>query len=242
MENENKKALISDTEDYAAIAKDYDEITDTSADENAADSILLSGDTVSNTDESRSNISKNVSDTTLTQPLEDETLVNIAEFTSGNNYENSKEKYSNNMSSSITFFICSIGGFVVLALNWFGVLNFIKDKSASSLFTYAVMALVFIIFLAIAVTTLKAALKAKANISKENDIVDNIRQWIKDNISVEDIEASYDGEALAEEMRYFYRNSYVRDKVQQEFASVPDELLDNITDEFIEISFNSDNL
>lgn len=241
MENENKKARISNIDEYAAIAKDYDESNETAADENAADSVLISNNAASDADtDSSSDDSKDVSPDKLTQSLEGETMVNITEFTSGNNYENSKEKYSNNMSSAITFFICSICGFIVLGLNWFGVLNFIKDKSASSIFTYVVMGLVFLIFLVIAITTLRAALKAKANISKENDTINNIRQWIKDNITIEAIEASYNGDKLAEEMRYFYRSSYVRDKVKDEFSSLPDDLLDNITDEFIENSFNSE--
>lgn len=240
MENQNKKERISDTQEYAAIAKNYDEATEPAVDENAADSALLSKDADSEAD-SNPNNSDGVSQDGLTQSSEDETLVNISEFTSGNNYENSKEIYSNNLSSAITFFICGIGGFVVLALNWFGVLNLIKGKSASSVFTYIMMALVFLIFLAIAVTTLITALKAKANISKENNTVDNIRNWIKDNVSIEDIEASYDGEELAEEMRYFYRSAYVREKIQKEFSSIPEDLLNNITDEFIENSFNSEN-
>lgn len=240
MKNENKKERISDMDEYAAIAKDYDEAAETVADENAAEAALLSNGADSSADSSPGNTSDKVSEERFTQSLEDETLVNIAEFTSGNNYENSKEIYSNNISSAITFFICGIGGFVVLALNWFGVLNLIKGKGASSIFTYIVMALVFIIFLVIAVTTLKTALKAKANISKENNTVDNIRNWINDNISIEDIEASYDGGELAEEMRYFYRSSYVKEKIQKEFSSIPDDLLDNITDEFMENSFNSE--
>lgn len=227
-------------EEYAAIAKDYDEAAENAANENAADAILFSSGADSETGGNPDNASDGVSQEGLTQSLEDETLVNISEFTSGNNYENSKEIYSNNISSAITFFICGIGGFVVLALNWFGVLNIIKGKSTSSIFTYVVMALVFLIFLVIAIATLITALKAKANISKENNTVDNIRNWIKENISIEDIEASYDGAALAEEMRYFYRSSYVKEKVQKAFSSIPDDLLDNITDEFIENSFNSE--
>lgn len=240
MKNENKKERISDMDEYAAIAKDYDEAAENAANENAADAVLFSSGADSETDGTTNNASDKVSQEGLTQSSEDETLVNISEFTSGNNYENSKEIYSNNISSAITFFICGIGGLVVLVLNWFGVLNIIKGKSTSSIFTYVVMALVFLIFLAIAVTTLITALKAKANISKENNTVDNIRNWIKENISIEDIEASYDGEELAEEMRYFYRSSYVKEKVQKEFSSIPDDLLDNITDEFIENSFNSE--
>lgn len=243
MEKENKKAHISSMDEYTAIAKDYDEDNNTVSDEKA-DSVLISNsassDTDGNSESGSDNATDNISSSKLTQPLEDETLVNISEFTSGNNYENSKEIYSNNMSSAITFFICSICGFVILGLNWFGVLNFIKGKSASSIFTYVVMALVFLIFLAIAIATLRTALKAKANISKENDTIDKIRQWIKDNITVEDIEASYDGGELAEEMRYFYRSSYVKDKVKDEFSSIPDDLLDSITDEFIENIFNSE--
>lgn len=237
MEKDNKKASISNMDEYTAIAKDYDESEVTQADENAADSVLLAQDTVSDADGSHGNISENIDPDNL---MDGETLVRISDFTSGNNFENSKEKYSNNMSSAITFFICGIGGFVVLALNWFGVLNLIKGKNASSIFTYVVMGLVFLIFLAIAVTTLRAALKAKANISKENETIDKIRQWIKDNISVESIEASYNGSELAEEMRYFYRSSYVKDKVNAEFPTIPADLLDSITDDFIENCFNSE--
>jgi len=246
MENEKKNVRISNIDEYAAIAKDYDESNDTAADENAADSVLISNDTGADADtDSNINASKDVSTDKPAQASEgktdSETVVNITEFTSGNNYENSQEKYSNNMSSAITFFICSICGFIVLGLNWFGVLNFIKGKSASSIFTYVVMCLVFLVFLVIAITTLRAALTAKANISKENDTINNIRRWIKDNITIEAVEASYDGDELAEEMRYFYRSSYIRDKVKDEFSSLPDDLLDNITDEFIENSFNSEN-
>lgn len=38
----------------------------------------------------------------------------IEQLTTGSNYENSNEKYQDNLSSAITFLVCGIGGLIVV--------------------------------------------------------------------------------------------------------------------------------
>lgn len=167
-------------------------------------------------------------------------LESLHELTSsGSPYEGAKEKYSNNMSSAITFLLCGFGGIIVLILNWFGVLHFISGKNISSIFTYVVLCIVFVIFIIIGFVTLKSAKKAKNRISKESETIETLKNWLSEHMDKECIDASYDGSALAEEMKYFYRSAYIKEAVKAELEDIPEDLLDSIVDEFIENTFNS---
>lgn len=171
---------------------------------------------------------------------DDEALaVNINEFTSGLNYEHSLDKYKDNMSTAVTFFLCGIGGIVLLVLNWFGVINLITGKDLSSMVIYISLLLLFIIFIGIAIYSIKIANKVKTKIKAETNYTDDIREWVDSHIVPEVVDASYNSKGLPSEIKYFERNAIIMKAIKTEFPDAPNELIESITDEYIEEMFHS---
>lgn len=171
-------------------------------------------------------------------PKEHVETESISKFTSGLNYEKSEEIYKENMSSAITFFACGIIGAAVLLLNDFGVINIFARKGVMFILLNIVFGVMFAIFLGVAVYSLKRANKAKANIAEEKNINNEISDWLKENIVPQAVDASYNSEGMANEMKYFERVIYIRNALVREFPDAPHDLVDSLIDDYIEETFN----
>jgi flagellar basal body-associated protein FliL len=161
----------------------------------------------------------------------------IEQLTTGSNYENSNEKYQDNLSSAITFLVCGIGGLIVVLLNDIGILKFFTYKGASGILTNVVLIGMFVAFIIIAAISFKAAKKAKSNISTEEKTNYEIQDWLTSNITADMIDASYDGSQMAEEMKYFSRSSYIKNEINKKYPDLNDDIVDSIADEYIEKIF-----
>jgi len=158
----------------------------------------------------------------------------LYDLTTGQNYENSTKKYQDNLSSAITFFICGIAGLIVVLLNLAGILHFFSVKTSSGIFITICLSLLFIAFLAIGVMTYKTACKAKSLIVKENKINEEISSWLKENLTKEIIDASFNGNEMAEEMKYFDRSNYIVKAIKEQYPDLNEDIIQSLTDEYIQ--------
>lgn len=163
----------------------------------------------------------------------------IEQLTTGNVYENSKEKYQDNLSSAITFLVCGIAGLVVVVLNDVGILKFFSLKGASGILTNVVLTALFAAFIVISIISFKAAKKARLRISEESETNTEIQDWLSENLTAEVIDSSYDGSELADEMKYFNRSSYIKKAISEKYPDLKEEIIDAISDEYIEKIFNN---
>ena len=85
----------------------------------------------------------------------------------GSIYNNSAEKYSDNLSSAITFFVCGGAGLIILLLNDFNVLHLFHFSGASAILTNVVLGGLFIAFLLIGFKSLKYSKNIKSQMSVE---------------------------------------------------------------------------
>jgi hypothetical protein len=166
----------------------------------------------------------------------------IEQLTTGNVYENSKEKYQDNLSSAITFLVCGIAGLVIVLLNDFGVLHFFSLKGASGILTNVVLIGLFAAFIVIAFISFKAARNAKSKIAAESRTNTEIQDWLSENLNAEIIDSSYDGSELADEMKYFNRSSYIKNVISEKYPDLKEEIADAIADEYIEKIFSGKNV
>ena len=166
----------------------------------------------------------------------------IEQLTAGNVYENSKEKYQDNLSSAITFLVCGIAGLVIVLLNDFGVLHFFSLKGASGILTNVVLIGLFAAFIVIAFISFKAARNAKSKIAAESRTNTEIQDWLSENLNAEIIDSSYDGSELADEMKYFNRSSYIKNVISEKYPDLKEEIADAIADEYIEKIFSGKNV
>lgn len=179
------------------------------------------------TDNSDTNNTNNTNDTNDTESL----------ITGGSLYENNYEKYKDNMSSAITFFVCGAIGILLLILNDTGIIHIVSRSSSSSfIMINIVLGILFIGFIVIGFWSLKYSQRIKASAVKENEECQKINEWLDANINKEDIENSYSGD-IPEEMKYFNRTAYVKEQIMKEFTEVNDDIAQSISDQFIEKTF-----
>ena len=76
-------------------------------------------------------------------------------LTGGSLYESSTDKYKDNLSSAITFFVCGGIGIILMILNDIGIIKIVTKDAPSFLFINIVLGLLFIGFIAIGVWSLK---------------------------------------------------------------------------------------
>lgn len=151
-------------------------------------------------------------------------------------YDSQEEKYKDNLSSAFTFFTCGAVGLIIVALNYFGVIKIITKDSSSFLMINIILLLLFVGFIGIGFWSLNYSKKIRKTADKENDLKTDIFDWLTDNITAEDIENSYDND-IAEELKYFSRGDYVRDKLSIEFPDVDKRLISSLADLYIEDLF-----
>lgn len=157
----------------------------------------------------------------------------LSDLTTGINYEKSKDKYQENLSTAITFLLFGIAGLVVVALNIAGILKFFTLKNSSGILMAVVLSLMFIIFIVIGILSFTASRKDKKNAAIESDNSDRILSWLNDNVTTTDIDSSFDSAELTEEMKYFERSDYIKKAVNEHFDGLDDEFVDNIADQYI---------
>ena len=58
---------------------------------------------------------------------------------SGNLYESTDDKYKDNLSSAITFFVCGAAGIIILILNDIGILKFVTKGSSNFILVNVVL-------------------------------------------------------------------------------------------------------
>ena len=155
----------------------------------------------------------------------------------GNLYENNTDKYKDNLSSAITFFICGGIGIILMILNDVGIIKFITKDSSSFIFINIVLGVLFIGFIAIGIWSLKYSNKIKAKAEKEDQTAKDVFSWLDDNVTKEDIEGSY-SEDIQEEMKYFNRTAYVKEQLTAQFTEFSDEEAENFSEQFVEKMFN----
>lgn len=163
---------------------------------------------------------------------EDDNIIN----TNGNLYDTTTEKYKDNLSSAITFFVCGFAGIVILILNNIGVFSFINTKGSSGILMNVVLGALFVGFIVIGYFSLKYSKKIKSESKKENDINTQVTSWLNENVLKNDIESSYDTD-IPEEMKYFSRSEYLHKKIKANFPNINDNVIDTITDNYIEQLF-----
>ncbi|MGN0328769.1 MAG: hypothetical protein ACI4D4_07290 [Lachnospira sp.] len=173
-------------------------------------------------------------DTTSENTKDD--AVNPLLMHSSNLYESSEDKYKDNLSSAITFFVCGAVGIILLVLNFIGIIKIVSKDNSSFILVNVVLGILFIGFIFIGFWSLKYSKKIKASVAQEDNEAKKILEWLRNNITEADIENSYDND-IAEEMKYFNRSEYVKNAITEEFDEIDDRLADSITDTYLEEIF-----
>ena len=194
------------------------------------DENVLKEDDLKNVEDIQSSISK------MNELGSNEAEGNELLMHSANMYENSEDKYKDNLSSAITFFVCGAAGIIILILNDLGILKFVVKGSSNFILINIVLGLLFVGFIAIGFWSLKYSKNIKNKAAIENKDTDTILAWLNENVSRDDIESSYNND-IAEEMKYFNRSNYIKSAILKQFPETEDNLADTVADKYIDTLF-----
>lgn len=194
------------------------------------DENVLKEDDLKNVEDIQSSISK------MNELGSNEAEGNELLMHSANMYENNEDKYKDNLSSAITFFVCGAAGIIILILNDLGILKFVVKGSSNFILINIVLGLLFVGFIAIGFWSLKYSKNIKNKAAIENKDTDTILAWLNENVSRDDIESSYNND-IAEEMKYFNRSDYIKSAILKQFPETEDNLADTVADKYIDTLF-----
>ena len=112
-------------------------------------------------------------------------------------HRSAKDMQSETKSSAWTFLLVGSGGFLIITLALIGFI-----KLPFSIFSLAIMEIMFFIFLIVAGLSFKKAISMLDDISKESTLEEKISGWAKENLTPESLTVDLD-ENTTNEMKYF---------------------------------------
>lgn len=139
-------------------------------------------------------------------------------------YVKKKDKYADMKFSGISFIVFGILGLFLLLLNVCGYLQLFNQ------FSSLIMTVVFLVFIAVGISSLMRAGKIKAMVNEEEKASNEVLDWIDKNITDELI-ASYVQPELSEEDNYFEVHGKLCALTSEQFPFFNKSFIDQLMDE-----------
>ncbi|MGN0408717.1 MAG: hypothetical protein ACI4EJ_10695 [Bacteroides sp.] len=155
-------------------------------------------------------------------------------------YASSDDKYHDNLSSAYTFLVFGVIGIIFVILYDFGLIPVFSMTLSSKILFNIVMVILFVGFIVTGILSLKYSKKLKLQIDVYSAKSDDIAGYLADNLSREDIESSYDGTGLPEEMCYYRRIDAIRNCIVDKFGEQPEEFMNEMCDKYYNSIFNNE--
>lgn len=149
-----------------------------------------------------------------------------AAFGDGKTFTSSADRYQENRSAGYMFIIIGICVIIGLLCAIFGGMSFFKGNYL----TISVMTLLGVACILIGIFSLRHAKQLKLQIDAELESTTAIQEWLAENITKEQLsELGMDKEP--EELRYFDRIAYMKDRLVAEFPSINDAYCDQVCED-----------
>ena len=139
-----------------------------------------------------------------------------------------RDKYSDMCSSASSLLLVGILGIIYLVIDYMDILPFSINPNDNWLFS-GVMLVMFLVFTIAGIYTYSSAKKLKKTISSEEELTENIRNWILKNIKADQVDS------LCEANRKSAYDSAINDCLEDE-NETPEDINE---DEYDIVSFES---
>ena len=143
-----------------------------------------------------------------------------------NTHRSAKDMQSETKSSAWTFLLVGSGGFLIITLALIGFI-----KLPFSIFSLAIMEIMFFIFLIVAGLSFKKAISMLDDISKESTLEEKISVWAKENLAPESLTVDLD-ENTTSEMKYFMVTELMRERMMLAFPELDDAYAEELTERY----------
>ena len=141
-------------------------------------------------------------------------------------HRSAKDMQSETKSSAWTFLLVGSGGFLIITLALIGFI-----KLPFSIFSLAIMEIMFFIFLIVAGLSFKKAMSMLDDISKESTLEEKISDWAKENLTPESLTVDLD-ENTTSEMKYFMVTELMRERMMLSFPELDDAYAEELAEHY----------
>lgn len=149
-------------------------------------------------------------------------------------YQSSEEQARDNHSSAYMLLILGSAGLVA------DIVVFAMDPFHMPVFnqylSLGVMGALFILFIVMGALSMKSYKRLHIKAAEENTLKETLEKWCRENLTAELI----DEQCMTEELNadsdgqgaYFSRTGYMKEKIQEKFLNLDEDLLDHFIDTF----------
>lgn len=149
-------------------------------------------------------------------------------FGSGSLYQDSSQRADENRSSAWVLLVIGTLGLAVVVL---GILGVLPLRLGNPYLFYGVMSAIFVLFLVSGVVSMKNAKIFAGRAESENSLRSTMLDWCRQNLNGQEIDFEIGIGDESEEIRYFNRTTYLRDKLNHQFVNLDQDFLDQFIDD-----------
>lgn len=147
-------------------------------------------------------------------------------------YQDKNEKVQEIKSSSFALITVGVGGIILLALIFFGIIP-LQLSSFNRYGTCSIMLVLFIILIIGGIVSFKSIKTATLVANKENELTEEIKKWYQSNLTKDFIDDGLfeDNDETPEELKYYPRFSKLKLLLNDKFMNLEKNYQDHICEE-----------
>ena len=151
-------------------------------------------------------------------------------FRGNSYYEDSSQRAIENRSSAWILLIVGILGLILVFL---GIMEVIPLRLGNSYLFYGVMIAVFLLFVVAGAMSMKSAKLFARKAESENSLRSTMLDWCRENLKADEIDREVSADSTPEEVLYFSRTSYIKEKLNHQFVNLDQDFLDRFVDDHV---------
>lgn len=148
-------------------------------------------------------------------------------FGSGFLYQDSSQRADENRSSAWVLLFVGVLGLIVVIL---GIAGILPLNLGNPYLFYGVMGAIFVLFLVAGVVSMKNAKIFAGKAESENSLRSTMLEWCRQNLDGQEIDREIGIGDDSEEVRYFNRTAYLKDRLNHQFVNLDQDFLDQFID------------
>lgn len=151
-------------------------------------------------------------------------------------YVNNEERAEENKTSAYTLLTVGVLGLAAVIGVFFDIIP-IAMAVFSKYMICGVMGVMFLLFIVMGIISVRNFKVFKKRAVKENNLTEEIRRWLLENVDPDAVDRELSIEALPDEIKYFQRFDHVKNTLQKKFVNLDEAYVERLVEEMYEQLF-----
>lgn len=145
-------------------------------------------------------------------------------------YQDSSQKADDNRSAGWMLLIVGILGLLLVVL---GIVEVLPLHLSNPYLFYGVVGAIFLLFLVAGAVSIKNAKFFAQKAESEHSLRSTMLEWCRESLHAKEIDEQVGAEGVPEEVLYFSRTAYIRERLNHQFINLDQDFLDQFVDDHV---------